>query len=184
MKKSLIMAILFSGLASAPVAAAPYVSLSGGIGLPGEWKETNYSTDKLNSGIVLSGAVGYSGRNTRFEGALGYQQHNWTIPTNNDSVSFLTMMANGYYGRNGESGFSPYVMAGAGFTRANASWSIRSNTNFVWQVGAGFGVKLDEKFTIDVGYRYFKPEGLECPEEGNSVNWNSHNILAGIRYML
>ncbi len=54
MKKSLIMAILFSGLASAPVAAAaPYVSLSGGIGLPGEWKETNYSTDKLNSGIVL-----------------------------------------------------------------------------------------------------------------------------------
>ena len=117
----------------------------------------------------------------RLEGALGYESHNYKSPSGDD-LSLLTVMANGYYDIDLGSAYTPYLMVGAGVADVDVSWSADSMTSFVWQVGAGMGFKVNDNFTFDLGYRYIKPEGLECPYEGNDVNLHSQHIMAGIRY--
>lgn len=180
MKKTVVMSLLFLGLGSAPAFAQPYVSCSAGIGIPGDWVEQGWGTEKLDSGLVLNGALGYNYGSARLEAAVGYQQHDWKYSL--DDGSFLTVMANGYYDIETSSGITPYVMAGAGILNTDVSWSSDTDTSFAWQVGAGLGFKIDENLTFDVGYRYLRPEGLQSPGNGNDVDWETHNILAGIRY--
>ena len=185
MKKTLLLSILFAGLAIAPAYAALYVSGSVGLGIAGDFKESGY-TYGVDSGFVVNGAVGYDFDEFRVEGAVGYQENDYT----NDTLgaSLLTVMANGYYDLNAGSGFKPYVMAGLGIAHINAdddhgiSDPWLDDTYFAWQLGAGVGYEVSENITIDVGYRYLKPEGIECPIDLNDVSWESHNILAGIRY--
>jgi opacity protein-like surface antigen len=187
MKKTLLLSILFAGLAIAPAYAAPYVSGSVGLGIAGDFKEPAlgyiYGVD---SGFVVNGAVGYDFDGFRVEGAVGYQENDYT----NDTLgaSLLSVMANGYYDFNAGEGFKPYVMAGLGIAHIIADddpiypdpWL--DETYFAWQLGAGVGYEVSENITIDVGYRYLKPEGIECASHATDVSWESHNILAGIRY--
>ena len=91
-------------------------------------------------------------------------------------------MANGYYDFDTKSDVIPYLMAGAGVADVNVTWSPDSATSFVWQVGAGVGFKVNDNVTLDLGYRYIRTEGLECPNQGTDVSWHSQHIMAGVRY--
>jgi opacity protein-like surface antigen len=189
MKKTLLLSMLFAALAATPAYAAPYVSGSVGLGIAGDFKEPalglSYGVD---SGFVVNGAVGYDFDGLRVEGAVGYQENDYT----NDTLgaSLLSVMANGYYDFNTGGKIKPYVMAGLGIAHIIADdepgipdpWL--DDTYFAWQLGAGVGYEVAENVTIDVGYRYLKPEGIECPNPVHltDVSWESHNILAGIRY--
>ncbi len=175
-----MMALVFLGLGSTPAVAQPYVSGSAGVGIAGDWVEQGWGIDELEAGLALNGAIGYDSGSTRIEAAVGYQQHDWKYSL--DDGSFLTVMANGYYDMETNSEITPYLMAGAGILNADVSWASDTSTSFAWQVGAGLGFKIDNNMTFDVGYRYLRPEGLESPANGNDVEWESHNILAGIRY--
>ena len=189
MKKTLLLSMLFAALAVAPAYAAPYISGSVGLGMAGDFKEPaldlSYGVD---SGFVVNGAVGYDFDGLRIEGAVGYQENDYT----NDTLgaSLLSVMANGYYDFKTSGKIKPYVMAGLGIAHINADDEIGiptpwlDDTYFAWQLGAGAGYEVSSNVTIDVGYRYLKPEGIDCPNPDHltGVSWESHNILAGIRY--
>ena len=183
MKKLILMLVLLAGVASTPAIAKPYISGSVGLGIPGTWKEANYSPDsRFDSAVAWNGAVGYNFGTYRLEAALGYENPNYKNDSSADA-SILTVMANGYYDIDTNSKIIPYLMAGAGIADVDVSWwTANSSTSFVWQVGAGLGFKIDDNITFDLGYRYIRPEGLECPEDHNDVSWSSHHIMAGIRY--
>ncbi len=92
-------------------------------------------------------------------------------------------MANGYYDFDTESEIIPYLMAGAGVADVNVSWATDNATSFVWQFGAGVGFKVDNNITLDLGYRYIRTAGLECPNQPTiDVSWHSQQIMAGVRY--
>ena len=180
MKKLILTLVLLAGITSTPAIAKPYISGSVGLGLLGDWDEVGYH-EQFDSSAAWNGAVGYNFGSYRLEGAVGYENHNYKSPSVDD-ISLLTVMANGYYDINTDSKITPYLMVGAGIADVDVSWSTKSMTSFVWQVGAGVGFKVDDNITLDLGYRYIKPEGLDCPYEGNSVSLNSQHIMAGIRY--
>ena len=189
MKKTLLLTMLLAALAATPAYAAPYVSGSVGLGMAGDFKEPalglSYGVD---SGFVVNGAVGYDFDGLRVEGAVGYQENDYT----NDTLgaSLLTVMANGYYDFKTSGKIKPYVMAGLGIAHIKADDYPGSpapwldDSYFAWQLGAGIGYEVAKNVTIDVGYRYLKPEGIECPNPVHltNVSWESHNFLVGIRY--
>jgi len=179
MKKIIAAAVTACCLLSPPALANTYVAASAGIGLSNRWVETGY-TDDLDSGLVLNGAAGYDFGQTRLEAAVGYQGHDFKNSTT--SISLITVLANGYYDFEAGPNISPYVMAGAGIGIFDVSWDTADATAFMWQIGAGLGFPLEKNLTLDIGYRFLKAEGLDCPTEGTNVTWSSHNLVAGIRY--
>jgi opacity protein-like surface antigen len=184
-KVGILAFAIFTGLGGTALAAAPsstgiYVSGSVGLGLPGKWDESNWGVDKADSGVPFSGAAGYNFGSTRLEAAAGYQKYDWKSGTDNAAVT--TVMGNAFYDFDTASDFRPYVMGGLGIADVNVSWASNNSTAFAWQLGAGVGVKVGKGWTLDVGYRYLKPSGLQCPSDDNDVSWPIHNILAGLRY--
>ena len=206
MKKTFLLTMLLAGLVAAPAYAGYYVSGSVGLGIPGnlEYKSPNLVDPDgsviYDNGVALNGAFGYNFGTTRVEAAIGYQQNAYNREVDSDGsvyhtswnpvllkdvsdfhLSVLTVMANGYYDFSAVSGFKPYVMAGAGIANFKSGDAWIDDTYFAWQVGAGIGVKIAKNTTFDLGYRYLRPVGMK-DLDGWKVNWESHNILAGIRY--
>jgi len=151
----------------APVATTygPYVSGSAGVGFPDD--------TGLETGYLLNAALGYNFDPVRIEAAVGYQRHE--LEDLDDDVSYLSLMANAYYDFDAGSGVTPYVMAGAGIAEADESWTSDNDTGFAWQVGAGLGFPIGGGTTLDLGYRYFRPDDEDTEVE-------LHNLQAGIRY--
>jgi len=169
-------------MANPAYATTTYVSGSVGLGLTENALWRGSIEDKLNNSAVVNGAVGCNINQGRLELGVGYQSHKYSDfhPQWGD-MSFLTVMGNGYYDFNADSGLSPYVMAGAGLVDVHTGNDFMKETAFAWQAGAGIGVKVAHGVTVDLGYRYLKPEGLHSIMNDTLV-WTGHNIIAGVRY--
>lgn len=154
----------------------PYVSAAAGIGFPSlEWYGYDVE-DALDSGLVLNGAVGYNFGSARLEAAVGYQSHDLS-DFDDVNVSVLTGMANAYYDFDIDSSVRPYIMGGAGIASVDTNQDTDSETVFAWQVGAGLGFKIARNTTLDLGYRYLKPNKIE-----DSLEIESHNVMLGLRF--
>jgi len=179
-------ALILMGLGSAPALASPYISGSVGLGLPADLVFADH-TDKIDTGPALNGALGYIFGSTRLEAAVSYQRHDYKDFAD-EKMSVLTVMANGYYDIKADSGIAPYLMLGAGIADFDFDHSIygsESMTNFIWQVGAGIGIKISKNCTFDLGYRYLRPDRVldhVFPTHASGSDWESHNLMAGIRY--
>ena len=186
--KTNLMVVLLSCLGTAPVFAAPYVSVFSGMGFPGDREFVNGVNMKLDNDPLLNGACGYKFDHLRVEAAIGYEKHNFTngTPNGKADISFHTLMANGYYNFDDRFGMAPYLMAGSGIlsTDVHDATGTKYDTqhNFAWQVGTGIGIKAASHVTFDFGYRYLKPSTGKGVANGLDVNWEGHSILAGIRY--
>lgn len=154
-----------------------YFSGSVGIGIPEEI-DLSSAKHEMDTGLALNGAIGYDFGDARLEAAVGYQKHD--LSDSDDDVSLLTVMANAYYDIDTGSDITPYLMAGAGWAQIDASWDGTADV-FVWQAGAGLGFKVAECTTLDLGYRYLKPNKFHV---GSTGKWAVHNIMLGLRYNL
>ncbi|UWX58795.1 outer membrane beta-barrel protein [Chlorobaculum sp. MV4-Y] len=175
--------------------AGPYISGAVGLGLPEDLKvptneeqfDAYYPSDfkvKMDSGIALTGALGYNFNPVRLEAEVGYHNHDVSNGQDADgSLSLLTVMANAYYDIDAGSGVKPYLMGGAGWghTRAKEPSQTITDDVFVWQVGAGVGVAVADNTTLDLGYRYVKPDDFSVGG-GDKAQWAIHNIMLGLRY--
>lgn len=160
--------------------SGPYISGAVGIGFP---EKAKLDDDEINldEGVVLNGAIGYNFGTARLEGAVGYQKHDLSDDIFDDDVSLLTVMANAYYDFDTGTEIRPYIMGGAGLAHADMSWASNSDDVFAWQVGAGVGFKVADQTTLDIGYRYLKPNKIDIGE-GDEARWAVHNIMVGLRY--
>jgi opacity protein-like surface antigen len=168
-----------------------YISGAVGLGLPEDVKaptNDDQSDDdskvKMDSGIALTGALGYNFNPVRLEAEVGYHDHDVSSGQDIDaSLSLLTVMANAYYDIDAGSGVKPYLMGGAGWghTRAKDPSHTTTDDVFVWQVGAGVGAAVAHNTTLDLGYRYVKPDDFSVGG-GDKAQWAIHNIMLGLRY--
>lgn len=133
----------------------------------------------LKSGLVLNGAIGYNFGSARLEGAVGYQKHDFKDM--DDDLSLLTAMVNAYYDFDVDSSVKPYIMGGLGMARVDMSWTSDNEDVFAWQVGAGLGLNVADSTTLDLGYRYLKPNEFDTHGLGDG-KLECHNVMLGLRY--
>lgn len=102
----------------------------------------------------------------------------------NTKIESQSLMINGYYDIDTGSKLTPYVGAGIGYAKIKgkvleSSYSEDGN-NFAWQVGAGVGYALNDKVSLDAGYRYVDYGDFTKDE----LKWESsaHELYVGARY--
>ncbi|SIS74027.1 outer membrane protein [Insolitispirillum peregrinum] len=172
--------------------------------------------DDVGNSPIIGAGVGYRfNQYLRTDLTLGYRggydinanttQGGTTFNFKGD-VSAITGMANVYVDVAKMGMFTPYVGAGIGFSRnkvsdtditttagVNGSLEGDTTTSLAWQVGAGVGIDVAPKWTIDVGYRYLDlgeaKSGSTATIGGVTVgnatakgDLRAHELQAGVRY--
>ncbi|MBQ8677644.1 MAG: porin family protein [Alphaproteobacteria bacterium] len=112
-----------------------------------------------------------------------------------------TYMLNLYYDINTGTALTPYISGGIGLAHIKAKSNYvdgtttsnlsKSTNEFAWQLGAGVSYALNDKVSIDLGYRYTDLGNLKGTthlnvDPGNAINmkadFESHEVLLGVRY--
>ena len=104
----------------------------------------------------------------------------------NMEIESQSLMINGYYDIDTGSKLTPYVGAGIGYAKIKGKLSAlgesysADDNNFAWQVGAGVGYALNDKVSLDAGYRYV--DYGDFTEEGLKWESSAHELYVGARY--
>ncbi len=166
MKKSLLFGCALALLTTGANAAdfQQYVALRGGysLGDVGVKIENVGVEDLLNIDedvYGLSVAYGLKKKDFRAELELNWNEEakmkdgDYTAKWKDRSLSL-----NAYYDIPTNTKITPYVGAGVGvaFLRFKDFEEKHKSTEFTWQVGAGVSYALNDKWNLDVGYRYIK----------------------------
>jgi opacity protein-like surface antigen len=85
------------------------------------------------------------------------------------TLKIQTLFLNAYYDFRNRSAFTPYVGGGFGMASIKADgrydreyygrsysekYGAKSTTNFAWNIGGGVAYKVNEQFSLDLGYRF------------------------------
>lgn len=201
MNKTLASLALLIGLGFSTASAEPYISGAIGLGVPGGMEiEEVEDAIEYDTGLALAAAVGYDFGDMRLEGELSYLSSDvdsiLDVPTEDIGIddyemSLTSLMANGYYDIDlNAAGISPYLMGGIGITIADAKLEYDNityegdETYFAFQLGTGVGIAVSDKLDLDLGYRYFRPTGIEVEEYNWEASISVHKFMAGLRYTL
>jgi opacity protein-like surface antigen len=156
-------------------------------GLP----DTDISFDP---GWMAEGAVGYAHESGfRGEVAAGYRKNDFdeinvsglgSAGVDGD-VTATTVMANGYF----DAYFGPqmrwavYIGGGAGVAYLDVSGDLGSadDTVFAYQGSLGFSFAASPNVVLSLGYQYLATEDPEF--EGIDAEYQSHNAVAGVRFL-
>lgn len=120
-------------------------------------------------------------------------------------LSSLSLMANGWYDFNNDTNWTPYIGGGLGFslisldnlyattlgvfpgaTPNKISVDDDEDWQFSYQIGAGISYKLNEKFNIDLDYRYVVVSDgeLQTTQDQNfDVQMKNSNLLLKLKYL-
>lgn len=104
----------------------------------------------------------------------------------NMEIESQLFMINGYYDIDTGSKLTPYVGAGIGYAKIKGKLSVlgesysEDDNNFAWQVGAGVGYALNDKVSLDAGYRYV--DYGDFTKEGLKWESSAHELYVGARY--
>ncbi|MCX7983020.1 MAG: outer membrane beta-barrel protein [Syntrophales bacterium] len=156
----------------------PYIGAQAGVAFMRDSKisdPTGSGKVKLDTGFSTGLHLGYDFKAFRLEGELRYQESKVDkvsacaggicvsdVPASGN-FTVWSLLVNGYYGFLNESPVTPYLTAGIGVAKLDVDnlsvLKIRlgsaDDVVFAYQVGAGIGLSLVEKTTLDVKYRYF-----------------------------
>jgi opacity protein-like surface antigen len=196
MNKFLLLLLAVSAIELPPTAQGapvPYAGFSSGVGLMNNWGQNNKKdVITFKPGIDVDAALGLKTGGTRLEVSLGYRHSavesimGAKMMNSGSNVDFWTFMANGCldFERKGAI-VIPYIMAGIGFADVvlNDDSGSQTHGTFAWQAGAGIGIEVSKKITLDLGYRYLSPSDITS-ESGSRYSMNSSAINAGMRYTL
>lgn len=166
---------------------------------------------EFDPGIYIGGTGGYDFGFVRLEGELSYrgaeidsitgQTNNYSIHDIDGSLGVFSAMVNGFYDFRNDSRFTPYLGGGIGIatvylsdvdgyvTRGNNTYyeSIyweSDDTVFAYHLGGGLDIALNNRFSIDAGYRYFKTDDAHFDSyyaTASDINIESHNVIVGLK---
>jgi opacity protein-like surface antigen len=209
MKKSFFVAVLASAIACPAVSFAagmgPYVSANIGAAILNDatWTDIVYGPVgvEYDTGIGVTGAVGYDMGMTRVEFEFGFRRNDidnldfgvgGRYPGSGD-VTSSSFMFNGYYDFENGSPLTPYLGAGLGLAtvRAEDAYDFfnedADDTAFAYQFIAGLGYQMTPNILLDISYRYFATSSdldLEGVDYIVDVDrYESHNIMVGVRFL-
>ncbi len=96
-------------------------------------------------------------------------------------VSATSLMINVFKDIDTQGAMTPYFGGGIGFSNLDAEiFGVSADdTVFSYQFGAGLGIAMSEKATLDFGYRYFATADPDF--EGIEAEYDSHNFNIGLR---
>ncbi|MGW8287443.1 MAG: outer membrane protein [Desulfobulbales bacterium] len=150
------------------------------------------SDTRYSSGL----AFGYRLEQIRLEGEVSYGRNevdsvDGIIIPNGYSIetSLLYFMFNGYYDFNFSNALTPYLTAGAGFSKVEADINMASiiddkyyDTVFAYQIGAGLGYTISEIMTLNFRYRFLGTAEPKFSYPGGTAEAEifSHNLTVGI----
>ncbi|WP_243373015.1 outer membrane beta-barrel protein [Geotalea sp. SG265] len=165
---------------------------------------------EFDPGINIGGTGGYDFGFLRLEGELSYKHSEINTITDradgfrfgnpDGNIGVFAMMGNAFFDLHNKGPVAPYLGGGIGFANLHLSdtfgTDITSNgpervflypedddTVFAYQAGAGVGIALNRRLTLDIGYRYFGTsrarfsDGLDTAE----FRYESHNAAVGVR---
>jgi opacity protein-like surface antigen len=147
-----------------------------------DFPEAGYSGALEHDGGWLLGlAIGNSFNNFRLEGEIEYRSNDFSAKgvSGDETLTTISLMANGYYDFNIDSGITPYVGAGIGMARHDAE--VDDDTVFAYQATIGLAMPVSDTMDLDFAYRYF---ATADPDFGVDLDYDSHNLTVGIRFKM
>ena len=156
-----------------------------------------YELQKCEYGARYSVGLAFGNimESLRFEGEVSHEHNEIervdgiSIPSGYSlETSLQNFMFNGYYDFNSGSTLTPYLTAGAGFSRIEADINLApiinedNDTVFAYQIGAGVGYSISEIMTLDFKYRFLTTADPEFSYSGGTVDAEilSHNLTIGV----
>lgn len=158
-----------------------------------------------DSGVALSGAVGYDFGDYRAELELGYQSNDVDSWADSDDgyvsdaeeasgeVSVISVMANGAYDIDlGGVELSPFVGAGFAFISfddapvcfSGSEYRSKSATTFAYQIGASLALPVADTIMLEGRYRYLGTADFNFDRPEAEADFASHSALVGLRFSL
>lgn len=151
---------------------------------------------EFETGYGFAGVVGHNFDPWRLEGEISYRNNDYDKvgvtggqPVNvGGSFKSLGLLVNGYYDFKIQESIKPFLMIGAGGARldtdAVSGGGISISDDDVWQfayqIGLGVGWQAATSLTFDLSYRFHST--LDPKFKGLEMEYQTHNILLGIRY--
>jgi opacity protein-like surface antigen len=196
MLKKVALLVGICACLSTPAMSAdgPYFGLSAGVTstVDSDLTEPGFSAEaSFDTGLAVSGALGYKTGMGRIEAEIGYKSADANnisaygysqALSDGEKFNILSLMANGYIDIDASPAVKPYLMGGIGMANITMedNWGDEDDNVFAYQVGLGIGFALNNKMTLDLGYRYM---GTSDPDfNGVKATYASHNVLAGLRF--
>jgi len=162
-------------------------------------------TVRFDAGYVLGATVGRRiNDNWRVEGELSYASYEANSYADTAGGSFdnaegplnaVYLLANLWYDIPNSSRFTPYVGGGLGMAKVDGDTFFDDDvygygpgeTKFAYQVGAGVSYGINDRMSLDVGYRYKAVDGVNFDDsDGGGVYENgdvhTHTLQAGLRF--
>ena len=144
----------------------------------GPKQETSYDT-----GWALSGLYGVKFENNiRMEFEAGYKQAD--AKKISDEAWVFDAMINAWYTLPLTGGIAPYVGGGFGIAKTHTASATIDNTvtGVAYQLGGGLDIPINDKTSIDLGYRYFGTTSTSTDTPAiNDTNLTSSVFSLGIR---
>lgn len=208
MKSVLPSAALLAVIAATPALAdgwrgdGLYGSVKGGWTKPENQDFDNIGTEvEFDDGWTGSAAIGAKHGNMRVELEGLHQEANVkSVNTNGvatgpgDETKLTAAMVNGYYDFKNSSYWTPYVGVGAGYGRVKAnSYNPAGGANAIddddgvlaYQGMAGVAYEFNPCWSFTGEYRYVGSTDADLTTAGGTnvnTRYQSHNLLAGVRY--
>jgi opacity protein-like surface antigen len=170
-----------------------------------EFDDGEEGTAEWEAGYGLGVAMGYAFSAFRLEGEIEYRSVDLDKPKAEvvveepkyeafslaelsladagKSITLQTwsLMANAFYDVDLGYPVKPFIGAGLGLARHDVSNTDEVDVVFAYQGTAGLGWDLSDKTTIELAYRYFMTSDAEF-DGVDSMEYNSHNFTAGVRF--
>ena len=149
---------------------------------------------KVNENMRVEFEIAYRDEDTADE-SYAYETGGFLYGGQDDiSLSTMSYMINGYYDFYNQSSLTPYVGLGLGLAEVkyenewwedspmgilSGKWKA-SKTKFVWNVAAGLSYKINEKTSLDLGYRYVDYGSFSKEESKFETKANEFSL--GVRF--
>lgn len=195
--------LIFPGI-SLSAASGPYVG--GHVGMTVLLDGEKYGNSAVNveldidPGFNFGLSGGYHWKMFRVEGEIQYQQNGIdsfnvcfgrtcvSDVSSSGDVAMFSFLTNVYLDFVNKTALTPYITAGIGFSSvevndfevARLEIGDSNDSAFAYQVGAGISYAINEKFILDLKYRYHDIAELDF--DGIKIDFANHDAYVGLSY--